>query len=69
MGIDTSSDPGFGTSTEQWQTGDEIGCDGDEVVVQPQDQRGGHLPLSGDDCAMGPVWSVARAVSGYGTRW
>eukprot|EP00961_Rhodomonas_salina_P088626 1192133-Rhodomonas_salina.1 len=37
MGIDTSSDPGFGTSTEQWRTGDEIGDDWDEVVVQPQD--------------------------------
>eukprot|EP00961_Rhodomonas_salina_P027092 366725-Rhodomonas_salina.1 len=37
MGINTSSDPGFGTSTEQWRTGDEIGDDGDEVVVQPQD--------------------------------
>eukprot|EP00961_Rhodomonas_salina_P241235 3259958-Rhodomonas_salina.1 len=37
MGIDTASDPGFGTSMEQWHTGDEIGDDWDEVVVQPQD--------------------------------
>eukprot|EP00961_Rhodomonas_salina_P080112 1077119-Rhodomonas_salina.1 len=57
MGIHTSSNPGFGTSTEQWRTGDEIGDAGDEVV--------GHLPLSRDDRAKGPVWSVA--VSGYGT--
>eukprot|EP00961_Rhodomonas_salina_P131256 1766408-Rhodomonas_salina.2 len=37
MGINTASDPDFGTSTEQWRTGDEIGDDRDEVVVQPQD--------------------------------
>eukprot|EP00961_Rhodomonas_salina_P271921 3674318-Rhodomonas_salina.2 len=35
IGIDTSNDPGFGTSTEQWRTGDKQGDDEDEAVVQP----------------------------------